>query len=216
MSTQPQQDSPQQDSYEREALAVANDPVLAQMLKEERVESSEIDTRLLLRLLGSLRRYPLLASIAMVLAIIEALLMTLPPWLIGVTVDSVLPDGRETMSAAGLKLLGFAERMSAFVPSASQATAALIVLCLLVLSVWLVRWALAATTSYIVQTLVRGLFTACGWMCSHTCCAWTLAIMTRTQSVGWLTAQLLMCSRCRSSSQTRWPRVLATCCLCWC
>lgn len=73
---------------EREAIDVARDVVLAQMLEDERVETSEVDGRLLWRLMTYLRPHRRLVFATAALAISEALLMTLPAWAIGMAVDS--------------------------------------------------------------------------------------------------------------------------------
>ena len=88
---------PRMTGAEREALEVANDPILAQMLEEERIESSAFDTALLWRLIKRVKPYKSLAALAIVLATIEAVVMTAPAWLIGLAVDSV--TGAERFSA---------------------------------------------------------------------------------------------------------------------
>lgn len=75
-------------SAEREAIDVARDVVLAQMLEDERVEGAEVDGRLLWRLLAYLRPHRRLVIATALLAISEAVLMTLPAWAIGMAVDS--------------------------------------------------------------------------------------------------------------------------------
>ena len=84
---------------EREALAVANDPILRQMLDEERVEGQEIDTRLLWRLIRRVGLHWKLAAFAILLALIEAQLMALPAWLIGLAIDEIGPaaGSRDTL-----------------------------------------------------------------------------------------------------------------------
>jgi hypothetical protein len=88
----PSSSAPRLSRVEREALAVANDPILKHMLDEERVEADQVDTALLRRLLGYLRPHRLLATGSVLLATLEAVLMTVPAYLIGVAVDRVATD----------------------------------------------------------------------------------------------------------------------------
>ncbi len=72
---------------EAEAIAVSRDPVLAHMLAEEKVEVVGRDVQLLKRLLGYLRPHRLLASVCVLMAVAEALAMTIPPYIVGLAMD---------------------------------------------------------------------------------------------------------------------------------
>ena len=74
---------------EREVLAAAKDPVLQKMLEQERIESAEFDTSLLWRLLGYLKRHRALSALGVCLSMVQAVVMTLPAWAIGLAVDMV-------------------------------------------------------------------------------------------------------------------------------
>lgn len=118
--------SPQLSAIEREALAVAGDPILKHMLDEERVESQSLDTSLLRRLLKFLIPHRLFASAAVLLALMEALIMTLPPYLVGQTLDLII---------------------SASPPEP------IISLGLWIAAAWGLRWFIAIATTYTMQRL---------------------------------------------------------------
>jgi ATP-binding cassette subfamily B multidrug efflux pump len=79
---------------EVETLRAANDPLLARMLDEERVESEVRDQRMLLRLLSFVRPHGWIAALSVLLAFAEAIAGTLPPFIIGYAVDRALGSER--------------------------------------------------------------------------------------------------------------------------
>ncbi|TVR04819.1 MAG: ABC transporter ATP-binding protein [Deltaproteobacteria bacterium] len=137
---------------EAEALRVADDPILAQMLHEERVESEEVDAALLWRLLAYLRHHRALAALAVAMATIEAILMIMPAYLIGLAIDEVTSGAGRTPNAADRLARTLGE---ATIPAfADPSPAAWIVFFgLLVTAIWLVRWAIAVGTTWIVHML---------------------------------------------------------------
>lgn len=137
---------------EQEALDVAGDPVLEQMLAEERVETTGIDTNLLMRLLGYLRPHSGLATVAVLLAFIEAALMTLPAWLIGLAVDRARGD---TSREGGLVALfdQLSTGWAGMVGAEDPARAAFVFFGLAVAATWGLRWVSGASMSYLVQKL---------------------------------------------------------------
>ena len=76
-------------SIEREALDITGDPILKKMLAEERVESRWLDSALLGRLAAFLKPHKGLSGVAFVMAVLEALMMTLPAYAIGLAIDRV-------------------------------------------------------------------------------------------------------------------------------
>lgn len=136
------------DTVEREAMAAAGDPILARMLAEERVEAEQVDSGLLLRLAGYLRPHRTLATLALVLAFVEALVMTLPAYLVGLAVDAASPTGARSATAA--------ERAWAAAAAAAGATTPVGVVtffALAVLALWILRWGIAVASQFTVQKL---------------------------------------------------------------
>jgi ABC-type multidrug transport system fused ATPase/permease subunit len=88
-------------TVEKEALAVTNDPVLKQMLDEERVEAQQVDTALLWTLLAYVKPHRWLAIVAVFFAFGEALLMTAPAYLIGFAIDQFSTGSPRTGWFAG-------------------------------------------------------------------------------------------------------------------
>jgi ATP-binding cassette subfamily B protein len=133
---------------EQAVIDAAADPILARMLAEERIESDELDTRLLFRILRYVRPHRALALTAVGLALIEAFLMTLPAYMIGLAVDQVTqPDLRET-SGFDRIWIGLAD---AFSSGAAERT--ILFFGLLVLGLWIGRWIIAVGSMYLVQKL---------------------------------------------------------------
>lgn len=139
-------------TVEQEALDVAGDPVLEQMLAEERVETTGIDTGLLVRLFGYLRPHRGLAAVAVLLAFVEAALMTLPAWLIGLAVDRAKGDTTrqggliavfDALSATWVDVFG----------ADDTARAAFVFFGVAVAATWGLRWLSGASMSYLVQKL---------------------------------------------------------------
>ena len=72
----------------RKIVELTKDKVLEQMLAEERVDSDEFDTSLLYRMFRYLLPRKGLTGLAVLLATCEALVMTIPAYLIGLAIES--------------------------------------------------------------------------------------------------------------------------------
>jgi ABC-type multidrug transport system fused ATPase/permease subunit len=145
--------APRWSRAEREAIEAARDPVLELMLKQERVETEALDTTLFLRLVSYLGRHRALAALCVVLSLGEALLMALPPYAIGVAMDLFVSGRRAAGGLAGA--LGEAARaLGAGVFGAWPAGEGVILgFGVVILGVWLLRWGVAMSTTYMVQKL---------------------------------------------------------------
>lgn len=134
---------------ERRALQIANDPILAQMLEEERVESADLDLTLLWKLGRFAKPHKVLALTAIALSVVESLLMAFPAYVTGLALDRAIGGDREpqavdaAIDALGVQLLGTA-------PSATQL---MVYLGGVVAVAWIARWLLAMVATYIVQML---------------------------------------------------------------
>lgn len=141
-------------AVEREALAVADDVILRQMLDEERVESGQFDHALLGRLLRFAAPHKRLALVAIGLTIIEALLMTLPALIVGLAVDRVTRWGAlgddATRGLLERSLIGLAD-VALGVGASPRST--VVFFGLLIAGFWLARWGIAIVTTYLVQRL---------------------------------------------------------------
>ena len=141
---------------EREALAVASDPILAQMLREERVEAAGRDTALIGRLFGYLVPHWRTSVVAVLLSIVEAAFVALPPFIVGLAIDRISNRPRADGSLAWLTSLldDLGARFVALVGGAPGAIEPLVVwFGVAVAGLWLVRWAFAIVTVYLVQYL---------------------------------------------------------------
>ncbi|MFT5992029.1 MAG: ATP-binding cassette subfamily B multidrug efflux pump [Bradymonadia bacterium] len=147
MSSPPTPPSHKLSRVEREAAAVAADPILRQMLEEERIASESLDTAMLWRLLSYLRPHRLEATSAVLLALVEAFAMTLPAFTVGYALDAIA--GRQRQG-------GLLDRGAQWVLDATntvEPARVIIVLGLAVGCVWLFRWVVAVTTTYLMQRL---------------------------------------------------------------
>ena len=129
--------------------AAKNDPILAKMLEEERVEGSELDTRLLVRLGNKLAPHKLLAGIAVGLAFIEALAMTMPAFMIGLTVDAISAGNGDARTRGFARF--WLDRAQAFADGDGERL--VLFFGVIVLSLWLVRYVVAIGATYLVQKL---------------------------------------------------------------
>ena len=136
---------------EREVLEAANDPILQQMLAEERVEATSMDSALLWRILGYLRPHAWLAAAAVGAATVEAMLLTLPPWVVGLAVDRL--QGAPEPTGVGGWLTGLATSLGAMLPVQNPASALFVAFGLLVAGLWSLRWGLGAASMFGVQLL---------------------------------------------------------------
>lgn len=139
---------------EAEAIAVSRDPVLAHMLAEEKVEVAGRDLQLLKRLLGYLRPHLLLASVCVFMAVIEALAMTIPPYIVGLAMDRASGVTGRTPRGFDHLLDAIGEVALSAVDRVPTDTAALITYFgVMSLLFWLLRFGVAVATSYWVQKL---------------------------------------------------------------
>ncbi|MFU8806424.1 MAG: ABC transporter ATP-binding protein, partial [Bradymonadaceae bacterium] len=134
-------------SIEKKALELTNDPILAKMLEEERIESEELDWTLLMRLTRYIAPHRALALGSIGAAVIEALLMTLPAYVIGLVLDRIIGGSREATFIdgwldAGGRVLGL-----------SGINSMIIYLGVVVAAVWMLRWLVGVGSSYLVQIL---------------------------------------------------------------
>ena len=140
---------PELTSAEQEAIAVADDPILRQMLDEERIASETVDTSQLWRLGGYLVPHRRLTLLSIALATLEAFLMTLPAYLIGLAIDRITGEARDPSTLDHL--------MDAVLSRASVAaddmTGLVWVFGAIVTAVWSIRWCVAVATTYLMQML---------------------------------------------------------------
>ena len=138
---------------EAEAIRVSRDPVLAHMLAEERVDTRGRDVQLLRGLLRYLAPHKGLSALCVLMAVLEALIMTIPPYLVGLAMDrasgATARGGRwvdallDQAGAATLDLFGRAGDVASMV-AWFGALAGIF---------WVLRFAVAVATSYWVQQL---------------------------------------------------------------
>jgi ATP-binding cassette, subfamily B, multidrug efflux pump len=141
--------APRAKGIEARALEMAGDPILAKMLAEERVESKVWDTALLGRLLKYLRPHSGLAWLSIGLALIEALIMTAPAFLIGLALDRVGAAGGARPLDGWLSWFGQAEAWW----TAQTQHNVIVMYGLIVGGLWFVRWLVGASTNYSMQVL---------------------------------------------------------------
>lgn len=136
-------------AIERQAIELANDPVLAAMLAEERIESEDLDLTLLGKLLRYARPHARLAGVAIVLSVVESLLMTLPAYITGLALD------RMTQADRAPQLIDRAvDSLAAITVGATPtATAIMVFFGVFVGVAWALRWLIAMGTTYMVQML---------------------------------------------------------------
>ncbi|MFP4597766.1 MAG: ABC transporter ATP-binding protein [Persicimonas sp.] len=134
-------------SIEKKAIELADDPVLANMLEEERIESEQLDWTLLVRLMRYIAPYRALALGSIGAAIIESLLMTLPAYIIGLALDRIIGGSRDAIFIdrwldAGARAIG-----------ATGMDAMIIYFGAVVATAWGLRWVVGVGSSYLVQVL---------------------------------------------------------------
>ncbi len=137
---------------EQQALELADDPILAAMLAEERIESEQFDLALLWQLAGFARPHWPLAVGAVGLSAVESGLMTVPAYMIGLALDRVTSGGARTTQWADRVIAGF-ESVALDWFGASGTSAAIVYLGALVLVAWVLRWIVAIVTTYVMQML---------------------------------------------------------------
>ncbi len=142
---------------ERQALkSVSNDPILSRMLAEERVETRLMDTALLGRLVGYLSPHKGLATASIALAIGEALMMTVPAYVIGLAIDRMGETRVRQTGEVAAFFDGLADgALARFGPLADggESGAAVVFFGVLVLAVSVLMWLFATVTTYAVQVL---------------------------------------------------------------
>lgn len=137
------------DAVEREALAVADDPILAQMLAEERVQGTELDLGLLWRLLRYIKPHAPLAWVAIALATVEAMTMTMPAYLIGLVVDRIGDSEARELTRFDDAWLALASRVA----DVSDPAKLVLAFAVLVAGLRFVQWLVAVTATYAMQRL---------------------------------------------------------------
>ena len=139
--------SPKATDIEKKAIELTDDPVLEKMLEEERIESEELDWTLLVRLLRYIAPHRALALGSVGAAVIEALLMTLPAYIIGLALDRIIGGPREDTFVDGWIDAGAAAL------SLSGIESVVVYLGIVVAVVWAMRWIVGVGSSYLVQML---------------------------------------------------------------
>ncbi len=144
---------------EQAIIEATRDPILQKMLEQERIESSEVDTSLIFRLLGYLRPHTAFSLLCLALISVEALLMTLPAFVVGLAVDTVRNQGQLRTAAQGLGGIfttitqHLTAAISSIAPDAQASTAQVIAFGALILIIWTCRWLVAVLATYSVQKL---------------------------------------------------------------
>lgn len=149
-------ETPKLSKTEEAVLDAANDPILRMMLEQERIESEEVDSSLLFKLLAYLDAHKGLAGMSIFASVAEAILMTLPAYAIGLAVDVVRQAGQER--AAGGALDAWMSSLAASIAGVAFADpttvrAQIISFGVLIMLLWFMRWAIAISGGYVVQML---------------------------------------------------------------
>lgn len=144
--------TPEASSIEKAAIDLADDPILAAMLEEERIESEELDTTLLLRLMRYVVPHRALAFTSIVLSLMESLLMTVPAYIIGLALDFITAGERSSQWVERL-LDALATVTFSALGVDTTATSMVVFFGGVVAVVWVGRWLIAMTTTFIVQML---------------------------------------------------------------
>ncbi len=141
-------------AIERAALEASRDPILKEMLEQERVVSDEVDAKLFVELVRYVRHHKGLAAFSVTLSVLEAGLMALPPFAIGLAIDVVRQSGagRSDEGLAGA-LHGVASWIDGVIGYAPGVEGLIVAYGVMILCVWLVRWVMATATTYVVQML---------------------------------------------------------------
>ena len=141
-------------ALEAHVIELSKDPVLQDMLDRERVESEELDSRLLLKLMAYVKRHRALGIASVVLSIVQSLLMTLPPYAIGLAIDVVRSGPHRELNALGRALSELALLASALAPQTWGAQGALVIgFGAVIVLCWSARLGVAVASTYMVQML---------------------------------------------------------------
>lgn len=138
---------------EKRALQMANDPLLRKMLEEERIESEEVDLTLLWKLMRYLKPYGWLASVTVFLAVIQALFMTLPAYLIGMAIDRITPGDSRKEQFFDAPVDALQELFVAAFTWESAGVGVAVFFGVLISAVWLVRWFFETGAAFLMQRL---------------------------------------------------------------
>jgi ATP-binding cassette subfamily B protein len=136
---------------EADVLKAAADPILQRMLAEERVEAQQIDSALLWRIMRSLRPHGWLVAFAMTMATAEAFLLTVPPWAVGLAVDTL--QGQVPAQGLGAWASSRAVALGAALGADADAVAIFVGFGALVALLWAIRWLLGVASMFGVQLL---------------------------------------------------------------
>lgn len=152
--------SPRATRLEQAIIEATRDPILQKMLEQERIESEEVDTSLLIRLLGYLKPHKAQSALCLTLIAIEAMLMTLPAYAIGLAIDMVRNQGNARGStASGLEHVmtrltdALAPLFTSLQSDLAPTTAQIFSYAALIMGIWLLRWLFAMLATYSVQKL---------------------------------------------------------------
>ena len=138
---------------EEDVLQATRDPILQQMLDEERVEMNELDTQLLWRLIRYVKPHKWLAFFATLMALLEACFMTLPAWFIGLAIDKMGSTQERTGSLVWI-IDQTSHWFATHFGSASDSKEAIITYFGLIIAIsFILRWLIAVITSYSMQKL---------------------------------------------------------------
>ncbi|OIP38823.1 MAG: hypothetical protein AUK47_11040 [Deltaproteobacteria bacterium CG2_30_63_29] len=141
----------------RKIVELTKDKVLEQMLAEERVDSDEFDTSLLYRMFRYLLPRKGLTGLAVLLATCEALVMTIPAYLIGLAIDRV-GDSAHRASFVTQTLDHATAHLQPLVASLvdSQKHGIVLIFGVFVAAAWASKWLIGVATSYLVQVVGQG------------------------------------------------------------
>ena len=141
-------------------IKATRDPILQQMLEQERIESGELDSSLLARLLGYLKPHKAEAALCVGLISVEAALMTLPAYVIGLAIDVVRDQGTERDQGASA-LESWTRGATSWIGQGieraalelEQGGALVASFAVLIMALWVARWLFAMAATYAVQRL---------------------------------------------------------------
>jgi ATP-binding cassette subfamily B protein len=136
---------------EHHSLNLSRDALLERMLADERIEGKRTDKRLFFVLMGYLRPHAGLAFFCVLLASVEALLLTVPAYFVGLAVDVASGQSRDGVWASSL--VDVASAAAAFFAAAAPRWLVVLFLSLVVVVAYVLRWLVAVVATYQVQKL---------------------------------------------------------------
>lgn len=140
-------------AIEKRALEMANDPLLRKMLQEERIESEDVDLTLLWKLTRYLAPYRGLAAVTVILAVVQAVFMTLPPYLIGMAIDRITTGAERKEQFFDAPVNALEPWFVGLFAWEEPAIAVPVFFGVLISAVWLVRWCFETGAAYLMQRL---------------------------------------------------------------